>query len=126
MTTVLLAEDDPDLCEVTTMLLASWGCEVTPVGSGGAAADLLEQEATYDVLVLDFDMPRLNGLDVAVRARELGHRGPIIVWTGWDAPVTPEAATRWGLLVMSKHDANELGSIVASLGAQDPSDLPHA
>ncbi|WP_300644092.1 response regulator [Nocardioides sp.] len=112
---VLLAEDDADLREVAGMLLASWGCVVTAVADGGAAQDLLEHEERFDVLVLDFDMPVRSGLEVAVRARSLGHEGPVVVWTGWSGPVSQEQVERWGLVLMSKYDVYELGAVVSDL-----------
>lgn len=119
MTTVLLAEDDADLREVTRMLLASWDCEVTTVADGGLAQDLLEQGATYDVLVLDLDMPVRSGLDVAVRARGLGHRGPVVLWTGWSGSVTEQQVEQWDLVLMSKYDAYELGPVVSALAPEE-------
>lgn len=112
---VLLAEDDADLREVARRLLVSWGCEVTAVADGGAAQDLLEQGERFDVLVLDFDMPVRSGLEVAVRARGLGHEGPAVVWTGWSGPVTDEQVAQWDLVLMSKYDVYELGAVVADL-----------
>lgn len=110
---VLLAEDDADLREVAGMLLRSWGCETTAVADGGAAQDLLEQGERFDVLVLDFDMPVRSGLEVAVRARGLGHAGPVVVWTGWSGPVSQEQVQRWDLVLMSKYDVYELGAVVS-------------
>ena len=122
MTSVLLAEDDLDLRQVTTMLLTSWGCEVTAVADGCEARGRLDEGTTYDVLVLDLDMPVVSGLEVAERARELGHRGPVVVWTGWSGRVSAEEVARWELVLLSKHDANELSSIVAA--AEPPRPLP--
>lgn len=116
---VLLAEDDADLREVARMLLVSWGCDVTAVADGGAAQDLLEQGEGFDVLVLDFDMPVRSGLEVAVRARGLGHEGPAVVWTGWSGPVTDEQVEQWDLVLMSKYDVYELGAVVAGLRSGD-------
>lgn len=116
---VLLAEDDADLSEVASRLLASWGCEVTAVPDGQAAYDLVEGGSTFDLLVLDYGMPGRSGLEVGVRARELGHGGPVVVWTGWSVSVTQEQIDRWDLVLLSKYDVYELGSVVTGLRAQD-------
>ena len=80
---VLLVDDDSAVREVTSAMLQDLGCVVVEAGSGGAALDLLEHEAGYDLMVLDFAMPGMNGAEVAreVRARRPGL--PILFVTGY-------------------------------------------
>jgi PAS domain S-box-containing protein len=80
---VLLVDDDSAVREVTSALLQELGCIVVEAGSGGAALDLLEHETPYDLLVLDFAMPGMNGAEVAreVRVRRPGL--PILFVTGY-------------------------------------------
>ena len=66
---VLLADDDPDLLSVTGFALQQAGFLVVTATDGAAALDAFEREQP-DLAVLDINMPRLNGFDVARRLRE--------------------------------------------------------
>ena len=65
---ILLIDDDSAVREVTSSLLRELGYVVMEVGSGGAALDLLSREASVDLVMLDFAMPGMNGMDVARRS----------------------------------------------------------
>lgn len=114
MRRVLLAEDEPDLRELTALLLSRHGCEVVAVGDGGEAAALLEGGDRFDVLVLDQGMPVLTGTEVAARARTAGHRGPVVLWTGWAGGVPARDVESLDLLLLAKHDALDLVEVVTA------------
>ena len=80
---VLLVDDDSSVREVTAGILHDLGYGVVEAGSGGAALELLDQQAKIDVLVVDFAMPGMNGAEVAreVQARRPGL--PILFVTGY-------------------------------------------
>ena len=60
---ILVADDDKNLRRVLANELSDKGFEVGEADSGLKAVDLLEKYE-YDVLLLDLNMPGLNGLDV--------------------------------------------------------------
>ena len=72
---ILLIDDDSAVREVTSSMLRELGYVVMEVGSGGAALDLLSREASVDLVILDFAMPGMNGVDVA---RELWSKYPTL------------------------------------------------
>ena len=72
---ILLIDDDSAVREVTSSMLRELGYVVMEVGSGGAALDLLSREASVDLVILDFAMPGMNGVDVA---RELSSKYPTL------------------------------------------------
>ena len=71
---ILLADDDAAIRELTELLLARQGHQVTAVPSGQEALRALEQEG-FDVVLLDDEMPRLSGAETAkrIRASEKSH-----------------------------------------------------
>ncbi|MCK6547018.1 ATP-binding protein [Myxococcota bacterium] len=76
---VLLAEDNPVNQLLGVKLLERAGCTVRLAGDGAAAVELVEAEA-FDLVLLDVQMPVLDGLGAARRINELGlERRPRIV-----------------------------------------------
>jgi PAS domain S-box-containing protein len=80
---ILLAEDTPANQKLATYILRDRGHLVEIAEDGGQAIDLSGQNR-YDVILMDVEMPGLNGLEAAaaIRKREAGHRHvPIIAMT---------------------------------------------
>jgi PAS domain S-box-containing protein len=82
---ILLAEDCPDNQRLLGLLLRKAGAEVSIAGDGEAAVDdalrFLHSGRPYDVVLMDMDMPRLNGYQAARRLRLEGYRNPIVALT---------------------------------------------
>jgi len=72
-TTVLVAEDEPSVRGFVTMLLQSVGYRVFEAQDGQDALDVASRIGSFDLLVTDVMMPRLNGPDLA---RNLTRRTP--------------------------------------------------
>jgi DNA-binding response OmpR family regulator len=66
---ILLVDDDPDLLEVTGFALQQAGFLVVKAADGELALQAFEREQP-DLAVLDVNMPRLSGFDVARKLRE--------------------------------------------------------
>ncbi|MFS8609409.1 MAG: response regulator, partial [Gammaproteobacteria bacterium] len=66
---VLLVDDDPDLLSVTGFALQQAGFLVVTATDGVSAIDVFEREQP-DLAVLDINMPRMSGFDVARKLRE--------------------------------------------------------
>ena len=61
--TVLLVDDDEAVRTVLGEQLREMGFDVDEVGDGGSAIERLKLNGGYDVLITDFAMPGMNGLD---------------------------------------------------------------
>lgn len=68
---VLLAEDNLINQDVALNMLENFGCTVKVVSNGCAALDLLKKE-TFDIVLMDCQMPVLDGLAATRRLRDLG------------------------------------------------------
>ncbi|HKE00311.1 MAG TPA: response regulator [Planctomycetota bacterium] len=84
---VLLAEDNAVNQKVALRMLERLGCDVAVVGNGLAAVEA-SASGTHDVLLLDCQMPELDGFEAAarIRAREAasgGARVPVIAMTAF-------------------------------------------
>jgi CheY-like chemotaxis protein len=80
---ILLVDDDSAVREVTASILRELGYVILEVGSGGAALDLLDGEADVDLVVLDFAMPGMNGMELARQVHSRFPMLPILFVTGY-------------------------------------------
>jgi signal transduction histidine kinase len=67
---ILIAEDDPGSSAVLETLLSRVGYRIEQVGDGAAALRALEQGLVPDLLLLDWMLPEVSGLEVCRRVRE--------------------------------------------------------
>lgn len=67
---LIVVDDDRSTADVVAKLLADRGYEVDVACDGQTALQLISQHP-YDLAVLDYQMPGLNGVEVFRRAREL-------------------------------------------------------
>lgn len=67
---VLIAEDDRVMRRQLQSMLEKWGYEVVPAADGNEAWLLLQSPAPPPLLVLDWMMPGMNGVDICRRLRE--------------------------------------------------------
>ncbi|WGM48917.1 putative cyclic di-GMP phosphodiesterase [Brevundimonas sp. NIBR10] len=80
---ILFVDDDPILREFAQVNLASAAAEVDVAADGIEALDMLSRRR-YDLLLVDLEMPRMNGFELLARLRsdpETAHL-PVIVETG--------------------------------------------
>ncbi|SFJ86435.1 response regulator transcription factor [Methylophaga sulfidovorans] len=80
---VLLIEDDLDLAETVIDYLSLENIECDHA-SNGVMGLQLSQENEYDVLLLDLNLPRMDGLTVCEKLRKQGYDIPILMLTARD------------------------------------------
>ncbi|MFI4897565.1 MAG: CHASE domain-containing protein [Phycisphaerales bacterium JB059] len=78
---VLLVEDGEDNQRLISYFLRRVGLEVELVRNGQEAIDAIVRDASYDVIVMDMQMPVLDGYAAATRLREMGCAIPIVALT---------------------------------------------
>ena len=98
---VLLADDSQVLRYVTCRLLATWG--IVPVlARNGAEAVALAAEQDFDLILMDIQMPIMDGLTATLRIRNQERVGcsgrvPVVAYTSCDSTWDKEALSRSGM-----------------------------
>jgi two-component system OmpR family response regulator len=80
---LLVAEDDPILADALAHSLRGAGHAVDAVGDG-ASADAALASSSFDVVVLDLGLPRMDGLEVLRRLRGRRVTVPVLILTAHD------------------------------------------
>jgi PAS domain S-box-containing protein len=82
---LLLAEDGPDNQRLLSHILRKAGAEVMLAENGQAAVELVldarRQGADFDLILMDMQMPILDGYDATKRLRSTGFETPIVALT---------------------------------------------
>jgi len=82
MAKIIIADDDPDILSIASMLLAEAGHEIIPASTGEQAVRAV-QENHPDLLLIDYHMPPGDsaGLVAIMKLRDQGFSKPIIMMT---------------------------------------------
>jgi len=77
---VLLAEDNNDNQRLVSMYLNKLGAEVLIANNGKEAIEHTRNNE-FDLILMDMQMPVMNGIDATIRLREMGYSKPIVALT---------------------------------------------
>jgi CheY-like chemotaxis protein len=77
---VLVVDDEPLVCDAVRMLLVIDGYEVETAADGAQALARLDK-GTFDLIIVDFEMPGMKGDQLAVVIKQRLPRQPIIMLT---------------------------------------------
>jgi DNA-binding response OmpR family regulator len=80
---ILLVEDDPKLSKFIASELSLDGYQVT-VANNGIDGLAIVRDQHPDLLILDWMLPEMSGLDICIRLRKTGVQIPIIMLTAKD------------------------------------------
>ncbi len=97
---VLVVDDERHVRFMLCDVLAHWGCEADAVTTAAEVLERLDPGA-YDVLLTDFGMPGMNGVELVERARERDGALRVIMLTGSGADLGP-VARRLGFTLLRK------------------------
>jgi two-component system chemotaxis response regulator CheY len=82
MTRILTVDDSPSMRDMVRIALSGAGFEVTQATDGEEALQLA-REHSFDLILSDVNMPRMNGIDLirALRAENAYRHTPILMLT---------------------------------------------
>jgi DNA-binding response OmpR family regulator len=127
---ILLAEDNPEDAELVCMALDAHHvvCKVRVIRDGAQAITLLDsldadpQNPALDLLLLDMNLPKCNGVDILKRLRSTEHyaQTPVIAMSGLAPGAMEEMAARQAAAVYFEKPSTlgefmRLGSIIRSV-----------
>ncbi len=93
--TVLVVDDDEAHGQMLRMMLQSWGYEVCAADDGDTALRMV-QEQSYDAVLTDVRMARMNGIEALKHILEFNPALPVILMTAYSSVETAVEALRIG------------------------------
>lgn len=114
MEKILIVDDDEGLIHFLRRFFAKEGYDVRDCGNGQAALELIAEEP-FDLILLDYKMPGLNGLDTLREVRRSQVKTPVIIMTAYGTTDTAIEAMKLGAYdyLPKPFDRQELQRIAA-------------
>jgi len=119
---VLLVDDSTLDQQLIGGLLSNWGCRVETAGSGQEALDLLKG-AEFDLMLIDYSMPEMDGFETTARIRatevESGKHLPVVLLTSKPIEAVKERSEEVGMdaYVAKPVEADQLFTTIEGLAA---------
>jgi CheY-like chemotaxis protein len=111
--TILLVDDNPHGMVARRTVLEELGYKVYTGTSGQEALNVLQHQ-TVDLVITDFRMPNMDGVELITRIRQLCADLPIILLSGFVEPLGLTEESTGADVVLSK-SAGEVGFLVRSV-----------
>jgi len=95
---ILYLDDDESLVVLVTRLLQRKGCRVSGyTDAREALAAVRANPGDFDLVITDYSMPGMSGLDVAIALREIRHDLPVALASGYLTQAVHEQAPAAGV-----------------------------
>jgi FixJ family two-component response regulator len=106
---IAIVDDDESVCRALKRLVRSLGMNAETFASGQEFLDLIEAMPSFhaDCVVLDVQMPGLNGLEVQERLARNGNPLPVIFITAHDDAVPRDRALAAGAVAFVRKPFND-------------------
>ncbi len=107
---ILLVDDNTDGILARRSVLEELGYKVVSAGCGSEALKLAERE-NFDLVITDYKMSPIDGLELIRQLRQNGYQKPIILLTGFAEHLGLRPQTSGADIVIQKN-ANEITALI--------------
>ena len=113
MEKILLIDDDEGLIHFLSRFFQRKGFSVTACLNGRSAVETISGK-TFDLILLDYKMPELNGLDALTEIRKVDSKTPVILMTAYGTTDLAIEAIKRGAYdyLVKPFEHNDLSRIV--------------
>jgi len=110
---LLLIDDAAFFRDMLAATLQASGFEVVKAGSGAQAVVCVTKEAGFDAILVDVELPDVNGFELADRLREAGARAPMIAIAPYATREISRAADAAGMAAaVGKFQRNQMLDLI--------------
>jgi len=111
---ILLVDDEPALMEMATSILERLGYKVTGQTDSVTALEVFRSSPDeFDLVITDYTMPNLTGMDLAKEVRRIRPDIRIMLCTGFSEKITPDHMKELGVgLLMKPYGMREISEAI--------------
>ena len=92
---ILVVDDEPSVRSFVERVLLDTGYQVQVAGDGAEALEVLEKRGPFEMLLTDQMMPKMNGDELARRARQTHPQLKVLYLTGFSDSLFEAKTTLW-------------------------------
>lgn len=92
---ILVVDDDKEICDILTEILAEEGYQTFSALSGHLALDTVEKKKP-ELVLLDIKMPKMDGIEVLKRIKKIDKEVVVVMITGYGDLDTAKETMRLG------------------------------
>ena len=118
MKKILIVDDNEDVLELAKALLESDGYDITTFLDPEDALNDIFKNTDYDLIITDYQMPKVSGLDLTMAVRKLKFSMPIIMQSGMANMIIKEAKDAGVTVLLEKNGMGGLRDEVSRALAQ--------
>jgi len=93
----LVVDDDAQVRDMIRDILSNAGHKVVVAHDGADGVERFKADSSFDVIITDLAMPKLNGLQLARVCKTLRPNVPVVMLTGWGVLLTEEELSEHGV-----------------------------
>ncbi|MGA3115424.1 MAG: PAS domain S-box protein [Syntrophobacteraceae bacterium] len=114
---ILLVDDEPAVMEMGTILLEHLGYNVTSQTDSVKALEVFRSSPDeFDLVITDYTMPKLRGLDFAMEVLRIRPDMPIVLCTGFSEKITPDSVKELGVeLLLKPYGVRQISEMVRKI-----------
>lgn len=115
---ILLVDDDAQICDSQKKALERLGCSVTAIQDSRTAEEVFSKNPKqFDLLIVDLNMPHLNGFELTERICKICADIPVILTTGYAELIDSQKIEKLGFcsLLMKPYTINEISRLIAEI-----------
>ncbi len=95
---ILFVDDEPQILQSNSKIMEHYGYEVVPADNPVTALELFKSHSDFfDLVITDYFMPNMTGLELAKKINEMSREIPIILCTGFSILLTKETLEENGI-----------------------------
>ncbi|WDP88377.1 MAG: response regulator [Desulfobacter sp.] len=113
---ILFVEDDPEQRESVPRIIEKLGYRVFPAESAVVALDILDRSSQdYDLVITDYDMPKISGLDLAKELKKRMPDLPVIMVSGRNVEFSRQESGNIKEFIVKPYDKTTLSKAIGDV-----------
>jgi len=115
---VLIVDDNETNRRILVQQVKRWGMSSVAVDSGAAALQLLQQEQSFDIAILDMQMPEMDGVSLAEEIRQIENQEfPLVMLSSLGTDVRKSAKVEFAAFLAKPIKASQLFNVLNNIFA---------